>query len=189
MKVLFIRHAQSVANAGGRTIDPASIPITEFGRVQSKVVSEKINEPLDLIIVTPYLRTQQTAEPLCKKYPHCPIEIWQLQEFTYLSPLICQNTSSLERKPLVQQYWATCDPDFVHGPNAESFNQFKNRVEKCISRLNTLKLNSVAIITHEQVIVLIKLLLEIREFAMTDYRNLLINNPVDNTEIFQAEIG
>ncbi|MFN7493515.1 MAG: phosphoglycerate mutase family protein [Cyclobacteriaceae bacterium] len=88
MKILYIRHAQSEANAGGRTIDPVSIPITETGYAQSVSLAEEISEQPDLIIVSPYIRTQQTALPLSQKYPNCLMEVCHIQEFTFLSPVI-----------------------------------------------------------------------------------------------------
>jgi len=47
------------------------------------------------------LRSQQTAAPLIARYPDVPVEQWPIQEFTYLSPEHCHNTTFSERKPLV----------------------------------------------------------------------------------------
>ncbi len=187
MKILYIRHAQSEANAGGRTIDPASIAITEKGYAQSVSLAEEISEKPDLIIVSPYVRTQQTALPLTQKYPNCPMEVWPLQEFTFLSPVICRNTSPEERRPLVEKYWKYCEPDFIHGEGAESFNQFRDRISKAINNINALKLNNVIVFTHEQVILLIKLLMLAKQFSMADYREKVMNESIKNTEIFKTE--
>jgi hypothetical protein len=50
-----------------------------------------------------------------------PVEIWPLQEYDFLSPTTCVNTTIHERKPMVMNYWSKCDPDLVHGDGAESF--------------------------------------------------------------------
>jgi probable phosphoglycerate mutase len=164
MKTLYIRHAQSEANAGGRTIDPGSIATTETGYTQSVSLAEEMSEQPDMIIVSPYIRAQQTALPLCQKYPNCQMEVWPLQEFTFLSPVICRNTTPNERRPLVEKYWKLCDPDFIHGEGAESFNQFRERINQAVNGINALKLNNVTVFTHEQVILLIKLMLTASNF-------------------------
>ncbi|MBI3219918.1 MAG: histidine phosphatase family protein [Bacteroidetes bacterium] len=187
MKILYIRHAQSEANAGGRTIDPVSIPITETGYAQSVSLAEEISEQPDLIIVSPYIRTQQTALPLSQKYPKCQMEVWPLHEFTFLSPVICRNTTPKDRRPFVEKYWKSCDPDFIHGEGAESFNQFRKRISEAINDINGLKLNNLIVFTHEQVILLIKLMVLDKQFSMADYREKVMNESIKNTEIFKVE--
>jgi probable phosphoglycerate mutase len=187
MKTLYIRHAQSEANAGGRTIDPGSIAITEIGYAQSVLLAQEISQQPDLIIVSPYIRTQQTALPLTQKYPNCPMEVWPLHEFTFLSPIICRNTTPKDRRPLVEKYWKSCDPDFIHGEGAESFNQFRKRISEAINDINALKLNNVIVFTHEQVMLLIKLMQLAKQFSMADYREKVMNESIKNTEIFKVE--
>jgi broad specificity phosphatase PhoE len=187
MKILYIRHAQSEANAGGRTIDPASIAITETGYSQSVSLAEEIAEKPDLIIVSPYIRTQQTALPLTRKYPNCPLEVWPLHEFTFLSPVICRNTTPKERRPLVEKYWKSCDPDFIHGEGAESFNLFRKRISEAINGIHALKLNNVIVFTHEQVILLIKLMVLAKQFSMADYREKVMSESIKNAEIFKVD--
>ncbi|MBI3218567.1 MAG: histidine phosphatase family protein [Bacteroidetes bacterium] len=152
MKVTLIRHGESEANAGVTTSDPASIELTELGRLQAIDFAEKITQQPDLIIVTPYLRTDQTAMPTMKRFPATKVETWPLHEFTYLSPAMCRNTTGDERAPLVLEYWEKCDPYFVHGTDAESYEQFSMRVINCINRLRNLKCEMVYIFTHGQVI-------------------------------------
>ncbi|MGH9597257.1 MAG: phosphoglycerate mutase family protein, partial [Edaphobacter sp.] len=63
-KVILVRHGQSVANAGGRTADHDTNPLTELGRAQARGLVERINCKPTLFVVSPFLRAQQTAEPL-----------------------------------------------------------------------------------------------------------------------------
>jgi len=67
-QIWFIRHAESEANAGLPTSDPASIALTAKGFEQAKLVSELIDIEPGLVIMSSYIRTQQTAEPFLKKY-------------------------------------------------------------------------------------------------------------------------
>jgi broad specificity phosphatase PhoE len=62
VKIYFVRHGQSEANANGIVAD--STPgLTEAGIEQAlKTGSELVNHGITLIVCSPYLRAQQTAE-------------------------------------------------------------------------------------------------------------------------------
>jgi len=87
----------------------------------------------------------------------------------------------------VEKYWKSCDPDFIHGEGAESFNQFRKRICEAITDINALKLNNVIVFTHEQVILLIKLIVQGKLFSMADYREKVMNESIKNTEIYKVE--
>jgi broad specificity phosphatase PhoE len=76
LAVAFIRHAESESNAGLPTTDPASIALTENGRLQAVDFAEKITQQPDLVIVTSYLRTSQTALPLVNRFIGTKVETW-----------------------------------------------------------------------------------------------------------------
>ncbi len=168
MEILFIRHAESEANAGMKTSDPATISLTQTGKLSAIKLADRINLKPELIIVTPYLRTLQTAEPFILKYPHVPVETWPLQEFTYLSPSACHNTTAKDRLPMTQQYWSRCDPEFVHGVGAESFIQFSTRVSECLEVLAKLKSDNILVFTHSQVIQMIRQLMSLGNLRPSD---------------------
>ena len=193
MKVLLIRHAESEANAGMPTSDPVTISITEKGHLQATKLANEFNDKPDLIIVSAYLRTRQTAVPLIRKFPCAKVETWSLQEFTYLSPSRCMNTTPLERLPLVKEYWERCDPDFIHGTGAESFNQFSNRVAECTHRLKQLDNPNAAIFTHSQVMRLVKQCLEVGDqpalIAMKYFRDQMLKWPIFNTGILEFNLS
>lgn len=134
MPIWIIRHAQSQSNAGFPTIGPHDNGLSELGYLQAKCLPDAIKATPDLIVTSPYLRTQLTAQPLREKFPHVPVEVWQIQEFTYLS-LADQPTTMLTRRPLTQAYWERCDPDYVDGVNAESLVQLMARVLTALSQL------------------------------------------------------
>ena len=191
MKVFLIRHAESAANAGAATSDPMSISITENGRMQAIRLANEFNDKPDLIIVSAYLRTIQTAAPLTRKFLRAKVETWPLHEFTYLSPAQCLNTTSLERLPLVKEYWDKCDPDFVHGAGAESFNQFSNRITECIERLRQLDNFCVVIFTHSLVMKLLKQCMTMEVSAATSmrhFRDKMLEFPIKNTEAFEMKL-
>ena len=129
------RHGQSAANAGEATADPATIPLTKQGHEQAAALALGITTEPALIICSPFLRARQSAEPTCRRYPQAPCQIWPVQEFTYLSPARCANTTAAERRPMVQAYWQNADPNAVDGPGAESFRQLLARVHHCLQRI------------------------------------------------------
>jgi len=127
-RIFIVRHAQSAANAGGRTADPAAIPITDTGTRQAQCVADLVSERPAVIAVSRYLRTVQTAEPLLRRYAGVLAEQWRVEEFTYLDTTACVGTTYAERKARRDEYWTRCDPRWVDGPGCECFADFIARV-------------------------------------------------------------
>ena len=149
--ILLIRHGQSAANVGLPTLDPESIPLTDKGQLQAENAAKELRSAVDMIIVSPYLRAQQTAEPLIKRFPNALVEIWpEVREFTYLSPASCAGTTVLDRKERVDAYWDAADPDYVDGEGAESFRQFMQRADRVLKKLSELQCKNAAVVSHEQ---------------------------------------
>ncbi|MFN7654319.1 MAG: hypothetical protein ACK5PC_13835, partial [Cyclobacteriaceae bacterium] len=61
------------------------------------------------------------------------------------------------------------------------------RISLAINGINALKLDTVIVFTHEQVILLIKLMQLAKQFSMADYREKVMNESIENTEIFKVE--
>lgn len=166
-EVWFIRHGESAANAGFASSDPALIPLTEKGWQQAVKVSEIIPTDPDLIVYSSYLRAEQTAQPTIKRFPHVECQQWNIQEFTYLSRALCENTTSMQRRPMVQEYWKRNDPFYVHGDGAESFAQFHRRVQDTYGRLAEMDRNLILIFGHGQFMRLMLVSLVLRSFEPT----------------------
>lgn len=147
MPIWIIRHAQSQSNAGIPTLGPHDNKLSELGFLQAKCIPDAIPHPPDLIVISPYLRTQLTAQPLIAKFPQVPVEVWQIQEFTYLTLPLDRPTSPLIRRPLSQAFWKRCDPDYVDGDNAESFTQLMVRVRTALQQFQQ-QTGFVVVFTH-----------------------------------------
>lgn len=153
MRTVFIRHGQSTGNAGIPCHDLALLELTEVGWWQSREVAERWIETPDLIVTSPYLRTQQTAAATLARFPNVPVEIWPIQEFTYLQPARWNGTLSSERMPYIERYWAEADPEFSDGEGAESFAMLPERGRAALNRLETLPVESlVYVFSHGQFI-------------------------------------
>ncbi len=150
-KVILVRHGESAANAGLPTSDPTSIPLTDTGRLQAEQLAEKMTITPDLIIVSPYLRAKQTAEPVIKRFPQAKVECWpEVREFTYLASASCKGTTTQERKERVKAYWKAANPFSVDGDGAESFSQFMRRVDTAIQKLKNEEARTIVVFTHGQ---------------------------------------
>lgn len=121
MRAVFIRHGQSTGNAGVPCHDLASIELTELGWRQAREVARAWTEAPTLIVTSPYLRTRQTAEATIQRFPNVPVEVWPIEEFTYLQPSRWNGTRSSERMPHLERYWTDADPTYCDGDGAESF--------------------------------------------------------------------
>lgn len=128
MKHFLIRHGQSISNAGARTPDLTTIPLSELGRKQANTLVPAL-EFLNVarIFCSPFARAQETAEPFHKKHPEIPLEIIPIEEFLHLDPETCKNTTEDERRPRRKEFWARKDPDYKDGPGSESFNMLLER--------------------------------------------------------------
>lgn len=72
LNIWFIRHAQSQANAGERTADPALIELTALGKEQGSHVAGLFNRAPEMLVASPYLRARQTAQFVADKHPAVP---------------------------------------------------------------------------------------------------------------------
>jgi 2,3-bisphosphoglycerate-dependent phosphoglycerate mutase len=134
-KIILVRHGQSVTNAGGRAADQVSNPLTELGRAQSREFADRLNCKPTLFITSPFLRAQQTSEPLRQRFPDVPVEEWPIQEFSFLNPVLHKGTSEADRQSHVVAYWQREDPAYIDGAEAESFTLFLGRARETIRRL------------------------------------------------------
>ena len=189
--VWFIRHAESEANAGLPTSDPQNIELTVKGFEQAKIVSELIDIEPDLVIMSSYIRTQQTAVPFLRKYPAAKTEIWPVHEFDFLSPKVCANTTVEQRKPWVKSFWDRCAVEYTHGEESESFRDFKARVLASIKRLEDSQAENIIVFSHGHVMravwqFFITRNSNIDKACMEVFRDKMSRLPVPNAAIFKA---
>jgi broad specificity phosphatase PhoE len=138
LTVWLIRHGESEANAGLPTLSPTVTPLTAKGQWQAQQVALSLTRSPDLIVTSPYWRTQQTAQPTRKRFPEVLHQEWQVQEFTYLAPKRYQNTTIEQRRPMSDAYWLENDPFYVDGEGAESFADLLERVRVTQQQLHQL---------------------------------------------------
>lgn len=188
-----IRHAESLANIGESTSTPHEIPLSENGLRQADELASVIPDRPDLVILSPYVRSRQTAEPFLENYPDVATETLLVQEFTYLSVTRCRGTSYEHRKPWVDEYWQRADPNYCDGDQAESFAEFIGRCERFGVQICEREFELAFVFTHEQ---FIKGLLwnsmrfgrEMTPDSMKSFQRFMISFSVPNTSIVRAKI-
>ena len=148
--IVFLRHAESAANAGLPSANPGDIPLTKAGQVAADAAARDYEGPApDLIVVSPFRRAQETAAPYRRRFASALVEEWPVQEFTYLSTARCGTSSAEERRPLVEAYWHTATPETNDGPGAESFQDFIARVQTALEKLRNHPERSIMVVCHE----------------------------------------
>ena len=138
MRVIFIRHGESTGNAGVPCFDLSKLELTTVGHEQAARTAATWGEAPTLIALSPYLRTHLTARPTIDRFPHVPVEILPMEEFTYLEPSRWNGTSRAERLPHIERYWQTANPAYCDGTGAESFDTLLGRVDRTLARLQEL---------------------------------------------------
>ncbi|WP_347929178.1 histidine phosphatase family protein [Pseudomonas helvetica] len=188
-KVRLIRHGESAANAGERTRDHASIPLTAKGLEQAHLVARSLTIARGLVVTSPFLRAQATALATTALYPTAVFETWPIHEFTYLAPARCVDTTLAQRRGWVDAYWQRSDPAFSDGEGAESFFDLVARALAFLERLAEQPANDIVVFSHGQFMNTVRWLLEnwpleVDGHAMLDWRQYEIANHVPNCQGF-----
>lgn len=144
MKTLFfIRHGQSAANIGGKSIPDIEIPLTIAGQKQAQELVKKFQISPSKIYSSELFRAKQTAQIFADLY-QIPIEILTiLNEFSYLGFEHISGMDGQERKELAQLYWENATIEYRDHPDSDCFQNFLDRVDLFIKRIDSFNDNSV----------------------------------------------
>ncbi len=152
LTIHFIRHGESTSNAGLRTIHPALTPLTERGLIQAAQTSLVFDSAPDLIALSPFIRTHQTAQPLIERFPAVPVTEWPVQEFTMLATHHWDGSTVHERRPAARAYWERGDPFYRDGEGAESLVDLMERVRQTRALIDQQKGGVVVVFSHGEFI-------------------------------------
>jgi broad specificity phosphatase PhoE len=149
IEAVFIRHGQSAANVGIWDGPFAEIPLTAVGREQARALAERWDFVPSRIVMSPFLRTQQTAEPTIARFPEVPVEIWPIHEFTYWDRDNWSGSLPEYEREEVARFWRVADPTYRHSGTAESFGELLGRGREALSRLEEMDVDApVLLFTH-----------------------------------------
>ncbi|SIR98373.1 Broad specificity phosphatase PhoE [Moraxella cuniculi DSM 21768] len=130
-KIYLIRHGQSEANAGTTVYPNETIPLSRLGSVQAWHLAQWLHttiQDVDAVFVSPYLRTQQTAQPYLTKTDLIPSVLPCLQELDMLAFENIASLSFAEIGALAEKFWQQ-DNHYRDGENTDSFDDFVKRVQ------------------------------------------------------------
>lgn len=149
-KFVLIRHGQSEDNAGISSRGLGKTLLTNKGEQQAKATGEHWREKPDLIVISPYIRTEQTAAPTIRRYPEVPNQTWPIEEFRQLCAARYEGISTHDRIPHYQAHWDKNDPDFKDGDGigAESVREFTKRLDQLEKKLMNTDFNLAYIFCH-----------------------------------------
>ena len=117
----FVRHGESVANAGGMTMPHHAIPLSATGRQQATELPALIDVQPSVVLVSNMIRTHETAAPFCERHAIVPKINPTLDEFSVIDPALIEGMDGAQRKPFVKSYWDDPQPHKRLGDKADMF--------------------------------------------------------------------
>jgi alpha-ribazole phosphatase len=137
-RIYFVRHGESVSNAGGITMPHADIPLTKRGQEQAMAVADQLPAKPSRVLSSSFLRARETARPYCERVG-IAVEVQPLlNEFSALDPAMLEGMNGAQRRPIANAYWAAADVAVRMGRQAETFLEFDARVHAFLRELSTL---------------------------------------------------
>lgn len=192
MKYIYlIRHAESLANAGGKSLPDREIPLSEKGQQQAQELIQRLPKAR-AVFTSEFLRTQQTAAPYLTHYHLAAQPLPCLNEFSYLPFAKIAGLNAQQRRPISQQFWQQAEPNYQLSPDVDSFAQFNQRIEDFLAFAKQAE-DQTACFTHG--IWLSLLIWRLLGFSATSSQDMQQFYawqkalPMENTAIWQLEIG
>lgn len=128
LRLILVRHGQSVADIVGRHEGRADFELTELGEKQAKLAASYLATyyGIDYIICSPLKRAKHTAEIIGQKILQIPVEVKELMEMDNgkLAGLTFEEAN--EKYPLTEDASKIYRPM----PGGESIIDFRMRIEK-----------------------------------------------------------
>lgn len=69
------------------------------------MIAQSITSAPGLILASPFLRAQATAQATTALHPAAVFETWPIHELTCLAPARCVDTTLAQRRSWVEAYW------------------------------------------------------------------------------------
>ncbi len=142
MDLFLVRHGETNANANGIIQGWLETDLNQQGKLQAQNSAEQFNEDIDAIYSSDLKRAKQTADIFRKKYSSLPyFEDNRLRERSF-------GDAEGHHRDMHdwEVFWASRDT--VSIPNAETLNEFSQRVQAFIDMLKESGFSKVLIVTH-----------------------------------------
>lgn len=190
--IYLIRHGQSAANIGGKSIPDIEIPLTVTGQKQAQQLVKKFPISPSKIYSSELLRAKQTAQVFAHLYQIPSETLTILNEFSYLGFENINGMDGQERGKLAQLYWENATIDYRDHHDSDCFQDFLDRVDLFIKRIDSFNDNSlffghgiwIALLAWRLLGCPIETTLDIKAF-----RQFQTALPLDNTVIYKLSIS
>ena len=120
-----------------------AIPLSDKGKLQAQLVADTLAINPSQVLVSELIRTQQTAQPYCDshsiRYQINPL----LNEIHAVSYELIEGMLGQQRRQIAQQYWSEGDVHKRMGNHADTFTEFRDRVDGFIDEMPKLVNNTV----------------------------------------------
>lgn len=140
---IFIRHAQSTANAGAAALPQAEIPLSELGVQQAFALAPHLPPQPAMVLTSDFLRTKQTSQPYCELVGAPAKANGLLNEFSAVDVALIAGMDAQQRKPIMVEYWNEPSLTKRMGQQADTFAEFVHRVSAFKLAMHTLPDNTV----------------------------------------------
>ena len=129
-QITLVRHGQSMANTGAPSVAHHAIALSEAGRQQAQALVPLLPSHPQRVLVSPYDRTQATAQPYCAHWGVQAEPVHLLHEFDAIAFALIAGMVGAQRSEVAAQYWQQADPHMRTGDEVETFHEFALRVEQ-----------------------------------------------------------
>ena len=151
MKILLIRHGETIANKTQLVLGTSDVPLTDLGRRQAKAAAQKISsmEPLpNLLFSSPYYRAKETAGYISKLTDLNPIYVDGLKEMNSGDMEGIKASEMNDKYPEYMSRWRR-DHSTARPPGGETLGEVHTRAWKSILEIfNDYDEDLIAVVAH-----------------------------------------
>ncbi|AKG08585.1 hypothetical protein AAX05_10090 [Moraxella bovoculi] len=151
-KFYLIRHAQSESNARLAIRPNPVINLTDVGRMEAEELSEwlsiNIQQPIDGVFTSHYVRTAQTAAPFLAQLGSTAKVIEALHEFDYLDFDRIKDLSFEDLIATADNFWQQGDTTYQDGTAEDTYERFVERVRTVRQMFDELPDGNYVVFTH-----------------------------------------
>ncbi|WP_370680724.1 histidine phosphatase family protein [Comamonas sp. GB3 AK4-5] len=128
--ITFVRHGQSTANLGAVSAPHPDIPLSLLGQAQAQLLASSLPTQPALVLASPYIRAQDTAQPYCQQWGLAAQLEPLLHEMDAIAYECIAGMEGEQRMAVAAKYWEAADPDLRTGTQAETYAEFGRRVQQ-----------------------------------------------------------
>lgn len=171
MKLIMVRHGETVWNAEGRSQGFSDIELSETGRQQAELLAKSLaNESLEAIYASDLQRALNTARAIAR---HHPLEVIADPDLRELDQGILEGLTSQELRENHGDYlrlWSA-SPATATMPGGESMAELQDRAWRAIRRLvDRHPEGTVVAVSHN--LAILSILCKVLNLDLNDFRRL-----------------